>query len=113
MVKKNKTLDEKTASLWLQNTGKKTPENDNTDTVTEQVTDDDLKSKDSNNINQQEKDSGNTLLANNKEKLTERFELKMSPLQIKRLEELADKYNKYKSEVMRTAFNFFVKHLNN
>jgi len=98
MVKKNKTLDEKTANLWFQNTGKKPDKNDTTDTVTEEGTE---QVTGANNKN--------PLEDGNKEKLTERFELKMSPLQMKKLEDLADKYDKHKSEVMRTAFEFFIK----
>ena len=112
MVKKNKTLDEKTASLWLQNTGKEKNEyNDNnsvTEKDTEQVTDTENLTGD----NKQPKKGKNTsLLSDNKEKLTERFELKMSTSQMKTLEKLADEYNKHKSEVMRTAFEFFIDRL--
>lgn len=110
MAKKNKTLDEKTAALWLQNTGKEDEDNktNDTDSVTEQVTD----NKNKENINDKSpKKDQQPVLINNKESLTERFELKMTPLQMKKLEEIADKYNKHKSEVMRRAFEYFVESL--
>jgi len=111
MVKENKTLDEKTASLWLQNTGQESDENEYTEPVTgsdtEQVTDTDRKTNPS---NKKEKNK-NPLEVDSRDKLTERFELKMSPLQMKRLEEIANKYDKHKSEVMRTAFEYFLEQL--
>ena len=113
MVKENKTLDEKTAALWLQNTGQESDEDEYTEPVTEsdteQVTDTEEKAKASN----KKKKRKNPLVADSRDKLTERFELKMSPLQMKRLEEIADKYDKHKSEVMRTAFEYFLEQLNN
>lgn len=105
MVKENKTLDEKTASLWLQNTGQESDENEYTEPVTDTDTD-----KKTNSNNKKEK-SKNPLEVDSRDKLTERFELKMSPLQMKRLEEIADKYDKHKSEVMRTAFEYFLEQL--
>lgn len=104
MVKENKTLDEKTASLWLQNTGQESDEDEYTEPVTE---------SDTEQVTVTEEKSRNPLEINSRDKLTERFELKMSPLQMKRLEEIADKYDKHKSEVMRTAFEYFLEQLNN
>ncbi|MFW5795507.1 MAG: hypothetical protein ACOCRX_12295 [Candidatus Woesearchaeota archaeon] len=112
MVKKNKTLDAKTASLWLQNTGQDLSREDSTETVTEEDTEQVTDMNDNPNIKKENQTNNkNPLEDGNKEKLTERFELKMSPLQMKKLEELADKYDKHKSEVMRTAFEFFINQL--
>jgi len=112
MVKENKTLDDKTAALWLQNTGQDLAKKNITDTVTEEVTEQDTDIDSESNIKKENKSNNkNPLDDGNKEKLTERFELKMSPLQMKKLEELAEKYNKHKSEVMRTAFEFFIDRL--
>jgi len=112
MVKENKTLDEKTAALWLQNTGVEANKNNITDTVTEEYTEQVTETNNESNIKKEnQRNNKNPLENGNKEKLTERFELKMSPLQMKKLEELADKYDKHKSEVMRTAFEFFINQL--
>lgn len=94
--KTQKSLDEKTAALWLSNTGQKTEKNteSNTDKVTEDNTD-------------------NQILLNKNEQYTERFELKMKPSQIKKLQKLSDEYNKSQAEILRTSFEFLVSKLKN
>lgn len=103
MVKENKTLDEKTASLWLQNTGNNSDGND----VDKPAKGESLKD------NKEQATNKKYNLLDNKESLTERFELKMTPLQMQKLEEIAEEYNKHKSEVMRRAFEYFVETLEN
>ncbi|MFW6016912.1 MAG: hypothetical protein ACOCRK_10780 [bacterium] len=96
--KTQKKLDEKTADLWLSNTGQE-PENDvefNTDKVTDKNTDTDTH-----------------ILLNKNEQYTERFELKMKPSQIRKLQKLSKKYNKSQAEILRTSFEFLISKLKN
>ena len=88
--KSQKSLDEKTAALWLNNTGQKTK--NNTEKVTEDNTDTQFPIQ---------KD----------EKYTERFELKMTPSQMEKLKKLSDEYNKSRAEIMRKAFEFMISKL--
>jgi len=98
--KPQKTLDEKTEDLWLTNTGQETKKvkKTNTDKVTDKKTDHNTEP---------------SILLNESEQYTERFELKMKPSQMKKLQKLSDKYNKSQAEILRTSLEFLVDKLKN
>jgi len=96
--KSQKSLDEKTAALWLNNTGQKTENN------TEKVT--------GNNTGEYPEHNTDTQFPIQKdEKYTERFELKMTPSQMEKLKKMSDEYNKSRAEIMRKAFEFMISKL--
>lgn len=98
--KPQKSLDKKTEDLWLTNTGQETKEvtKSNTDKVTEKDT---------------KQNTEQDILLKESEQYTERFELKMKPSQMKKLQKLSDKYNKSRAEILRTSLEFLVDKLKN
>lgn len=106
--KSQKSLDEKTADLWLTNTGQDIEKD--TETNTEDITEKDTEVNTDKNT---EQNTNAHLLLNKDEQYTKRFELKMKPSQMNKLHELSDKYNKSRAEILRTSFEFLLSKLEN